>query len=648
MSDKSDLKAELERKKQRLAQIREEKKRKEEERKKKEKSDSQQKTEVTPEDSDLDRKRRETEALLQSIGISPEPPLVPTPVSPSKSVSTPSEAGSQDSAEGGAAGRFRSGFSKNKPQAQSSRTLQWDTDPSVLQLQADSELGRKMLRLGASKITQVDFLPKEVVSYCKETQTPVNTLLSEEEEEEDEEMLEAKPGPENELRDDDDNKETKDGCFPFLRELTEEERQQILHSSEFQSFFDCSIRVMERALAEDGDIFFDYSGRDLEDKEGDLGSGSSLYLSRLFYDEHWSKHRVITCLDWSPQYPELLVASYNNNEDAPHEPDGVALVWNIKFKKATPEYIFHCQSPVVSVGFAKFHPNLVVGGTYSGQIVLWDNRSHRRTPVQRTPLSAAAHTHPVYCVNVVGTQNANNLISVSTDGRLCSWSLDMLSQPQETMELVYNKSKPVAVTGMAFPTGDVNNYVVGSEEGTVYTASRHGSKAGICEMFEGHQGPVTGISCHSAVGTVDFSHLFITSSFDWTVKLWSTKHNKPLYSFEDNADYVYDVMWSPVHPAMFAAVDGMGRLDLWNLNNDTEVPTASVTIEGASALNRVRWSSGGKEVAVGDSEGRVWIYDTGELSVVHPEDWTHFARTLAEIRANRADGEEEGPMELAS
>uniref|UniRef100_A0A7N6AZC1 Dynein cytoplasmic 1 intermediate chain 1 n=1 Tax=Anabas testudineus TaxID=64144 RepID=A0A7N6AZC1_ANATE len=610
MSDKSDLKAELERKKQRLAQIREEKKRKEEERKKKE-SESQQKTEATPEDSDLDRKRRETEALLQSIGISPEPPLVPTPVSPSKSLSTPSETGSQDSADGGAAGR----------------TLQWDTDPSVLQLQADSELGYMFLLSPCSPSDKKGHWIKNILF-----------------EEEDEEMMEVKPGPESEQQDEDDNRESKE----VLRELTEEERQQILHSSEFQSFFDCSIRVMERALAEDSNIFFDYSGRDLEDKEGDLGSGSSLSFSRLFYDEHWSKHRVITCLDWSPQYPELLVASYNNNEDAPHEPDGVALVWNIKFKKATPEYIFHCQSPVVSVGFARFHPNLVVGGTYSGQIVLWDNRSHRRTPVQRTPLSAAAHTHPVYCVNVVGTQNANNLITVSTDGRMCSWSLDMLSQPQETMELVYNKSKPVAVTGMAFPTGDVNNYVVGSEEGTVYTASRHGSKAGICEMFEGHQGPVTGISCHSAVGAVDFSHLFITSSFDWTVKLWSTKHNKPLYSFEDNADYVYDVMWSPVHPAMFAAVDGMGRLDLWNLNNDTEVPTASVTIEGASALNRVRWSSGGKEVAVGDSEGRVWIYDTGELSVAYTDDWTRFARTLMEIRANRADGEEEGPMELAS
>lgn len=53
--------------------------------------------------------------------------------------------------------------------------------------------------------------------------------------------------------------------------------------------------------------------------------------------------------------------------------------------------------------------------------------------------------------------------------------------------------------------------------------------------------------------------------------LSALQHNKPLYSFEDNADYVYDVMWSPVHPALFACVDGMGRLDLWNLNNDTEV-----------------------------------------------------------------------------
>uniref|UniRef100_A0A674CH89 Dynein cytoplasmic 1 intermediate chain 1b n=1 Tax=Salmo trutta TaxID=8032 RepID=A0A674CH89_SALTR len=586
MSDKSDLKAELERKKQRLAQIREEKKRKEEERKKKE--SLQQKTENVSEDSDLDRKRRETEALLQSIGISPEPPLgIPVISLLLSEIILPYH-----------------------PTDLSEIILSYHpTDLSEIILPYHpTDLSEIILSYHPTDLSEI------ILSYHP---TDLSEII-----------LSYHPTD--------------------LSELTEEEREQILHSEDFLVFFERSVSVVERALAEEGDIFFDYSGRDLEDKEGDMQGGSNLSFNRVFHDDHWSKHRVVTCLDWSPQYPELMVASYNSNEDAPHEPDGIALVWNMKFKKTTPEYTFHCQSSVMSVGFAQFHPNLVVGGTYSGQIVLWDNRSHRRTPVQRTPLSAAAHTHPVYCVNVVGTQNANNLITVSTDGKMCSWSLDMLSQPQESMELVYNKSKPVAVTGMAFPAGDVNNYVVGSEEGMVYSASRHGSKAGIAEMFEGHQGPVTGISCHNAVGTVDFSHLFITSSFDWTVKLWSIKHNKPLYSFEDNADYVYDVSWSPVHPALFASVDGMGRLDLWNLNNDTEVPTASVTIEGACALNRVRWASGGREVAVGDSEGRVWIYDVGELAVPHPEDWSHFARTLVEIRANRGDGEEEGAVELAA
>ena len=51
-----------------------------------------------------------------------------------------------------------------------------------------------------------------------------------------------------------------------------------------------------------------------------------------------------------------------------------------------------------------------------------------------------------------------------------------------------------------------------------------------------------------------------------------------LYSFEDNGDYVYDVEWSPINPALFATVDGMGKLDLWNLNNDTEVLSLRIII----------------------------------------------------------------------
>ncbi|XP_067208682.1 cytoplasmic dynein 1 intermediate chain isoform X3 [Linepithema humile] len=440
-----------------------------------------------------------------------------------------------------------------------------------------------------------------------------------------------------------------------VRELSEEEKQMIILSEDFQRFLDRTSRIVERALGESVDIYTDYTGT-MDGEDGmDEKSHQRLWLNRSFICERWSRNRCVTSMDWSPQFPELLAASYNNNDDTPNDPDGVCLIWNTKFKKTTPEFIFHCQSPVMSTTFARFHPNLILGGTYSGQIVLWDNRVQKRTPIQRTPLSATAHTHPVYCLSVVGTQNAHNLISISTDGKLCSWSLDMLSQPQEALELHTKQSKAIAATCLAFPHGDVNNFVMGSEDGTVYSACRHGSRAGLTETYEGHQGPVTGISAHAVQGGIDFSHLFLTSSLDWTIKLWSLKENKPLYSFEHNGDYVYDVAWSPTHPALFASVDDSGRLDLWNLNQDTEVPTASVVVDGCPALNRVSWTPSGLHVTVGDDTGKIWVYDVAE-HLAHPrlDEWNKFLYTQQDLKNNKADEEldklnlSSGPSSLTS
>lgn len=48
------------------------------------------------------------------------------------------------------------------------------------------------------------------------------------------------------------------------------------------------------------------------------------------------------------------------------------------------------------------------------------------------------------------------------------------SSVQDSMELAFKQSKAVAVTSMSFPLGDVNNFVVGSEDGSVYMSCRHG------------------------------------------------------------------------------------------------------------------------------------------------------------------------------
>ncbi|XP_061711388.1 cytoplasmic dynein 1 intermediate chain isoform X1 [Cydia pomonella] len=431
-----------------------------------------------------------------------------------------------------------------------------------------------------------------------------------------------------------------------VRELSADEKHTIMLSAEFQRFITKAGRVIERALGETVDIYTDYTGGGDGDTAQDDKSDARLSLVRTFYDERWSRGRCVTCLDWSAAHPELLLASYHNSDDAPHDPDGVCLVWNTKFKKTTPEDVFHCQSPVMSATFARFHPNLILGGTYSGQIVLWDNRVPKRTPIQRTPLSSLAHTHPVYCLSVVGSQNAHNLISVSSDGRMCSWSLDMLSQPQETLELQHRQSKAVAVTAMAFPHADVNNFILGSEDGNIYTGCRHGQRAGVTDMVEGHAGPITGVAAHQAGGAVDLSHLFLTSSMDWSVKLWSLKENKALYSFENSGDYVVDVRWSPAHPALFAAADAL-RLDLWNLNRDTEVPVASIQSEGG-AFNRVSWTPSGAHLTAGDDAGKISVYELAE-SEYQPrhDEWTKFVYTLQELRNNQAD-EETDRLSLAS
>ena len=130
------------------------------------------------------------------------------------------------------------------------------------------------------------------------------------------------------------------------KELSDEERQKIMMSDDFQKFFDNSSRLVERALYEDINVFVDYTGVG-EDAEGfEDKAGVNVTFNRIFYDERWTRNRVITSMDWSSVFPELLVASYDKNPDSAADPDGICLVWNTRFKKSTPENVFHCQSQV--------------------------------------------------------------------------------------------------------------------------------------------------------------------------------------------------------------------------------------------------------------------------------------------------------------
>ena len=44
-----------------------------------------------------------------------------------------------------------------------------------------------------------------------------------------------------------------------------------------------------------------------------------------------------------------------------------------------------------------------------------------------------------------------------------------------------------------------------------------------------------------------------------------------------------------------------------------QVPTASTHSESMTSLNRLRWTHSGHQIAVGDDDGHVFIYDVGEV-----------------------------------
>uniref|UniRef100_A0A5S6QWS1 WD_REPEATS_REGION domain-containing protein n=1 Tax=Trichuris muris TaxID=70415 RepID=A0A5S6QWS1_TRIMR len=616
MLNQSDRKAELERKKAKLAAIREEKKRKEEERRK------QNAEAAVNDDGDSGNTssrslREEADKILTELGIAPVSDGLTFPEGTEDTLTTTEFTGESASVDTGA-------------------TLAMD-------------IPKRTVELHATEPVVISISPMQQITYCKSTQT-----IAEQSEKEltgmhmyewDDEFgggtqhgrSVSVSSPEEVSKGRKGSEAVSAQTVP-IPELTEEEKQSFLSNEDLQSFLVRASRVVERAIAEKDDVFADY-GRGIEQDK--LDTSVKLSLNRCFYNETLLRGRCVNCIDFSVQYPELMAVAYDGNPDAMNDPVGLVAIWNGKFKKNTPEYCFHSQSRVLSLTWAKFHPNLLVGGTYSGQICLWDMRQSKRTPIQKSALSTLAHTHPIYGLEVVGSANAHNVVSVSTDGKLCSWSLEMLSQPQESLDLQLKQSKQIGAYCMRFAPNDVNNFFIGSDDGCVYAGCRHGNKAGITEVYEGHAGPTVGMDCHTATGPIDFSYLMLTCSFDWTVKLWNAKEYKPLYSFENNSDYVFDVAWSPLHPALFASVDGTGKLDLWHLNQDAELPVASSMVEGGAALKSVVWARSGMQIVVGGDDGQTWTYDVNEqLAVPTPNEWSLLSKTLYEFKQNQMEAEE--------
>lgn len=105
-----------------------------------------------------------------------------------------------------------------------------------------------------------------------------------------------------------DEKERQDGKENYpARPLTHEELNAVTGSEDFLEFVERSSKVIERALEEEYDVLADYAlsgfnGLDEDDEESGAARGRKGRRVKevcQFQDEHWTKRRMVTDLDFS-------------------------------------------------------------------------------------------------------------------------------------------------------------------------------------------------------------------------------------------------------------------------------------------------------------------------------------------------------------
>mmetsp|Transcript_20620 Transcript_20620/g.25498 ORF Transcript_20620/g.25498 Transcript_20620/m.25498 type:complete len:723 (+) Transcript_20620:83-2251(+) len=254
--------------------------------------------------------------------------------------------------------------------------------------------------------------------------------------------------------------------------------------------------------------------------------------------------------------------------------------------------------------------------------------------------AASQHTYPIISLNII--ENGRGVVTVSADdGKINLWSLENLRAPAETTCVLRDSVSSLAIApesqaiiygeesggvGVILPPGGSG----GSAAVVPPTSSRGQSRRVVRPWEDGHFGPVTGIAVRSS-GKCSWdtkkdrgmqrgfltgsAGLVLTCGVDWTTKLWAPAYGveKPILNFlNPSYDYYSDVEWCPTHPSVFAAGSVNGTLSLWNLATSLDEPItgsdglvvdledgeAADTAHSHKGINKLKWSSDGRRLAV--------------------------------------------------
>lgn len=322
----------------------------------------------------------------------------------------------------------------------------------------------------------------------------------------------------------------------------------------------------------------------------------------------------VTCLSWNPTGAVLAVAygRYDHQDWCTHK--SALCTWNLDRRSLNSnkaDLAIDVPSCLMSVAFHPVIPSLIVGGTFNGDVYVYDIGREDDTFIAWSGVGDNSHKDPVSQVIWLNESTSKDkkykIMSAGGDGKILLWRLSLSSKHLKLLSafVVQTDNIPrslrvskargdsmVGVTCLSFSHEDQTTFIAGSEGGGVFKCSLNATGTAASEdihsvpvhspvtfAFHPYLGPLHSISC-----SPHHRNLFLTSGTD-TISLYNMLQSKPVLSIEPSTGYLYSVRWSYTRPVVFAVASANGKILIYDLKTNRINPV--LTLEGCSSGSSV-------------------------------------------------------------